>query len=151
MKLSRVHLSALISLLALAGCVAAEEPQFHFRTLSFDQSLLKPWVKLPTQSHYQGDYFFESGDGGGQLVINAHVKSQGGPEEKILLDAVIIGPAGIFDKRPVKVIEDVFVQPSGEARSGGKVVMKACKFTHPETKKEIRGFLIGGDFYQAED
>lgn len=153
MKLFRLCLISSISalVLGLSGAVRAEEPQFSFYTESYDQSLLKPWVKLPAQSHYQGSYFCEFGDGGGQLVINAHVKSTGGPEEKILLDAVIMGPASILEKKRIRVIEDVFVEPSGEVRSGGKVVMKACTFIHPETKKEIRGFLIGTDFFKAEE
>lgn len=149
MSTFRIALLTLSFLAAAPGSLPAKEAEFYFYTESLDQSILKPWVKVDSQASYQGEYDHEFGDGGGKLIINAHLKSIGGGKQQLVLDAVVIGPASILEKKPVKVVEDVEVDSSGVVRSGGKEVMKACSFTHPETKKEIRGFLIGEYFFKA--
>lgn len=150
MNALRITLLSLFFIMTSAGPLPAEEAEFYFKTESFDQGLLKPWVKVDSQAAYQGDHVCEFGDGGGKLVINAHLKTVGEAKPKLLLDAIVIGPASILDKKAVRVIEDVEVDSSGVVRSGGKEVMKACFFIHPETKKEIRGFLIDGNFFERQ-
>jgi hypothetical protein len=138
--------------LAHAGSIppGAEDSSFHYKTDGLPREILKPWVKVGAQSHYAGIYHFESGDAGGVLIVSVHMRLGKEDAKDLLLDAVKIGPASILDKKPVETFEDFTVGKDGIVRINGKDEMRACTFVHPGSKKEVRGFLIGNEFFSAE-
>jgi hypothetical protein len=150
--MQRITFATALAVFSLAGSVPihAEDESFYYKTDGFSRELLKPWVKVEAQSHYAGIYHFESGDAGGLLVVNVLLKPGKEDTKDLLLDAVKIGPASILDKKPVKTFADFTIGKDGVARIDGKEVMRACTFVHPESKKELRGFLIGSEFFGEE-
>jgi hypothetical protein len=83
--------------------------------------------------------------------VNVHMKPGKEETKDLLLDAVKIGPSSVFEKKPVRTFEDFTIGKDGIARIGGKEVMRACTFIHPHSKKKLRGFLIGSEFFSEEE
>ena len=132
------------------GPANAQAARFSYKGESLPGSILRPWIEPKSQADYAGHYRFESPRYTGELLVNSYLRNGSAIPKDFILDAVKIGPAMNFEKKPVKTFEGFFVGEGGEVRVGGKDVMRACYFVHPKSQKRVQGFLVGGAFFGKE-
>lgn len=133
------------------GSAHAQAARFSYKGESLPSSILRPWIEQKSQAAYAGRYRFESPRYTGDLLVDCYLRNGSAIAGDFILDAVKVGPAGDFQKKPVKTFEGFFVGEGGEVRVGGKSVMRACYFVHPKSEKRVQGFLIGGAFFGREE
>jgi len=129
---------SLLLSLCLMGLLQADT--FQFQTLDLALTRLKPWS--PDKHELQGRYYFEYGDGGGEIILKCFLGDC--KQEQLLYYGVIFEPSPMLEKQAITVLDPLRLEE--DQLKSKKDLLKF--YTFDFNGEEIRGILYDHSFFQ---
>ncbi len=118
--------------------------KFAFKTLELPMGELKEWN---IQKHeVQGEYYFEYGDGGGEIILKAFLADK--KPEDLKFYGVIFEPSGMLEKQQIKVLPELVLKGAQVDIVNENLSFMFRKFIFEG--KEIKGILYKGNFFAVD-